>query len=316
MPQYVVAKNSDHAPRHVNFSPLNSSSISWFIDTTRLVDHLRRSLGNGQSPWDKESVPSSEQGPSPTLVKHLLKVWSLQPKRQFTRTNRKIQIEIIVGIAGIHELLSQREGPSGEDSDLLTCSGAVAEWDPQAHLDGQSRKRTYLCRTFNESAGGICIDWRDCDLPRIRVGELIAVRYSPETTQFSLGVVRWLRESSKTCLRAGIELIAPNAEAVSCRPAKSESAADSQCLLLPELEGAGIPPSFVTPPYPFRVGDQVALRNADFVLNLTRLLRSSAAFSQFQYSVHTAGADAPSRGRTKADVTSPEPEHGRRGQKE
>jgi hypothetical protein len=158
----------------------------------------------------------------------------------------------------------------------------------------------------------MCIDWQQCELPRIKVGELVAVRYSPQTNQFSLGIVRWLRESSKSRLRAGIELIAPNAQAAVCRPTNADSPVYSQCLLLPELEGAGIPSSVVTPPYPFRVGDRVAVRDAGVVLRLTRLVRSSAAFRQFQYSMQADERAAAGSGQG-VGRNGPSPEPGRRG---
>ncbi|MCU7840280.1 MAG: hypothetical protein KZQ82_05505 [Candidatus Thiodiazotropha sp. (ex Lucinoma annulata)] len=144
---------------------------------------------------------------------------------------------------------------------------------------------TNVFKTINESAGGYCLDWIGKQIPKIQVGELIGVQSAMSATQFGVGMVRWMRSSDKESMQVGIQMIAPNALAVTAKSADIKDSKNEECLLLPEVGTSGQPTSFICPSYPFSLGKILLINDGENSreIKLTRLLESSGSISQFQF---------------------------------
>ncbi|MEW8506485.1 MAG: hypothetical protein AB2598_07250 [Candidatus Thiodiazotropha sp.] len=144
---------------------------------------------------------------------------------------------------------------------------------------------TSLFHTINESAGGYCLDWRGKKIPKIQVGELIGVQSAMSATQFGVGIVRWMRSSEQDSMKVGVQMIAPNALAITATDADPMENKSYECLLLPEVGTSGQPTSFICSAQSFDVGKVVSISDGenDKEIKLTRLLESSGSISQFQF---------------------------------
>ncbi|MES9942427.1 MAG: hypothetical protein ABW104_08690 [Candidatus Thiodiazotropha sp. 6PLUC2] len=174
-------------------------------------------------------------------------------------------------------------GPNTTDIGEINSEPKVEIW--QDDKDQQVNSATCLFTTINESAGGYCLDWRGRDIPKIQVGELIGVQSAMSAAQFGVGMVRWMRSGESNSMLVGIQMIAPNAMAVSAKITDQKSTQMEKCLLLPEVGTSGQPTSLISPSYPFSVGKTLLINDGENTqeIKLTRLLESSGSISQFQF---------------------------------
>ena len=131
------------------------------------------------------------------------------------------------------------------------------------------------------------------------VGELIGIQTTKGHNQFGVGLVRWMRSNPHESMRVGLQMIAPNAIAVTATRDSNGSgvrtsggaavarigASRQKCLLLPEVGTSGQPTSIICPSFAFKVGDILSVDDGDnsHDVKLTRLLESSGAITQFQF---------------------------------
>lgn len=172
-------------------------------------------------------------------------------------------------------------GPNSRD--ITEPEMAPSIWEKSEQLDGKDN--TFLFHTLNESAGGYCISWEGKHIPKILVGELIGVQSSMANHQFGVGLVRWMKSNPHESMQVGLQMIAPNAIAVTAKHEDQAKGQTHECLLLPEVGTSGQPTSFICPSFPFNVGDLLIIddKKSTREVKLTRLLESSGAISQFQF---------------------------------
>jgi hypothetical protein len=144
---------------------------------------------------------------------------------------------------------------------------------------------TSLFHTINESAGGYCLDWRGNKIPKIQVGELIGVQSAMSASQFGVGIVRWMRSSEGDSMKVGIQMIAPNALAITATHADKVTTYKEECLLLPEVGTSGQPTSFICASHAFDLGTVLLVNDGENnkQIKLTRMLESSGSISQYQF---------------------------------
>ncbi|MEJ2609607.1 MAG: hypothetical protein P8179_05825 [Candidatus Thiodiazotropha sp.] len=174
-------------------------------------------------------------------------------------------------------------GPNSTDYSEAADEPKLEIW--QDEKNQQLHEATSLFNTINESAGGYCLDWRGKQIPKIQVGELIGVQSAMSASQFGVGMVRWMRSADSESMQVGVQMIAPNALAVTARHAEAQNNKMEKCLLLPEVGTSGQPTSFICPSYPFSLGKILLINDGENTqeIKLTRLLESSGSISQYQF---------------------------------
>ncbi|MGD8587642.1 MAG: hypothetical protein PVG22_02320 [Chromatiales bacterium] len=171
-------------------------------------------------------------------------------------------------------------GPDSGDQEGIEPPVPIAE----SQESRQGRVDTFLLQTLNESAGGYCLNWCGDQIPKILVGELLGIQSSLASQQFGIGLVRWMKSNPNQGMQVGVQMIAPNATAVTAKKS-ADSKHPLDCLLLPEVGSCGQPTSFVCPAFHFKTGDLLSLQDQgqNREIKLTRLLESSGSISQFQF---------------------------------
>jgi hypothetical protein len=173
-------------------------------------------------------------------------------------------------------------GPNTRDFDAL--EEPVSQiWEEESNK--QAMPSTNIFKTINESAGGYCLDWSGDHIPRIQVGELIGVQSAMSASHFGVGMVRWMRHMADGHLQVGVQMIAPNAIAVTAQEENNKLEDAHDCLLLPEVGTSGQPTSFICPSYAFKLGHELRVNEGENLreIKLTRLLETSGAISQYQF---------------------------------
>ncbi len=146
----------------------------------------------------------------------------------------------------------------------------------------------FSCKTHNESAGGYCINWNGDDAPKIIVGELIGIQSASDHSQFSIGIVRWLRHMPEVGLQLGFEIISPITDAVTIytNANSKQPGSTHKCILLPKNTSANRPPSLIIPIINIQVGDEIEIEQSGTKrpAKLARLLESTGSFSHYELS--------------------------------
>lgn len=156
---------------------------------------------------------------------------------------------------------------------------------PVRSSDGENHP-VYQVQLVDHSPGGYCLAW-DGDVPSLlQTGELLGLREG-KAQNWSIAVVRWIRQVRGGSTQMGVELIAPQAQPCGLRLLRKvdQGSAYLRALLLPEISAISQPAMIIAPRLPFQEGHKVQI-NRDgeeqrAVLNRRRA--STGNYNQFEY---------------------------------
>lgn len=185
-----------------------------------------------------------------------------------------------------------RRGHGGREDDKFLSQGdwwqrpappaAPAVWNHAS--SATTPVLTSSLSTLNESAGGYCVDWRDPKLPGIRIGELVGIRLPGAAPRYLLCVARWMRNVPQTGLQVGLQVMAPNALAITATSGQSPPL-EFAALLITPMRATRQTASLVTPILPLAAGQTLGIRQATTrqQIRLLKLVESTGAFAQFEF---------------------------------
>lgn len=164
------------------------------------------------------------------------------------------------------------------------------EQDDRSVPPGQERKLKDNWVLANESAGGFCLKSKTTDNASIRVGELVGIHHpGARASNWSIGIVRWMKNYRNAGIEIGGQLIAPQALNVNIQMAveQQELNEEQRALWIPDNRITQQPASLVCLTVPHRVGSILRMRhnNNEFTIRLSQQLGNSGMFAQFLYEV-------------------------------
>lgn len=140
------------------------------------------------------------------------------------------------------------------------------------------------CTIIDISPSGYCIEWQNPVSALLRTGEVIALK-DHRTAHWLVGAVRWLKQPAHTTVRAGIELLSPNAIACSATVVhkKSPSSDALRVIELPAISTIGQKATLLTPVTGFHEGDKIQLSylHNKIKAKLVKRIASSPSYHQF-----------------------------------
>lgn len=180
--------------------------------------------------------------------------------------------------------------------DRISLKSVTNMLDEQARTrDSKASFDQHSCSIVNSSPGGYCLEWVGETPAYVRAGELIGLMETG-AKNWSLGVIRWVKQIPGKGAQMGIELLAPKATPCGCRVLKQsgETTEWMRTLLLPELRAIGQEATLITPSMAFSTGYKVhvALGGVHRRVALYRQLNATAGFRQFLF----RDLDAPAPG--------------------
>jgi len=148
-----------------------------------------------------------------------------------------------------------------------------------------------VCQLRDESQGGMAISCKKAPGVRLIAGEIVGYKleHSPNSNEWSIGTVRWLRTSPPDKLELGIRSLADDALPVATRGVKGVGK-DSEyfrSLFYPKTDPTQHPTTLITPAAVYDV-DSVILVNTGtqvFYVHLTKLLDATNALSLFEFQI-------------------------------
>ncbi len=149
---------------------------------------------------------------------------------------------------------------------------------------------------INESIAGYCLLWDQQDTVNARVGEIIAINNNADKKEgyWFIGTIRWIKCNQSDKLQMGVQILAPNAIAVSTAKYSSmQEGIKSRAILLPAIPVLNQPKTLITTGLGYDIRDQVMLYEYRLVnANITRIkskivlvdtLEVTPHFSRFKY---------------------------------
>lgn len=277
------------------------------LDTSAATKQLRDVLS-------ADNVPAANHtgiGNTETL-QQLMLAWGAMPRRRYPRHHRHAAIKLVTGINAIHGLIADPGTQLQEDDDAImdhhylpdpTFDSMTSIMTRADQADSLLRgaysaqpaedSRIEFWRMADTSASGYCLLWDNTVASNARVGELAAIVPQDEASgnNWQLGVIRWMKFTSERGLALGVQLLAPNGEAVwafACNEDfRVNPRADKrmQGILLPEISVLGQRASLLLPSLPFRAGCTSILEHNGRRENiiLTRQTENTGCFAQFQF---------------------------------
>jgi len=168
--------------------------------------------------------------------------------------------------------------------------GNIEQIDYGSQADGDDDSDdTYPIHSLpivNHSPGGFCLTWPK-DVPKqLQAGELLGVQEANEQ-DWSLAVVRWIRQVRGGGTQMGIELIAPHCTPCAAKLIRKtgEPSQYLRALLLPEVTAIDRPATIITPRLPFQVNSKISILQGGKAerAHLNNRVTATGSFSQFEY---------------------------------
>ncbi len=235
----------------------------------------------------------------------------VKTKRRSLRIEKDEQISVCCGVSSIHYFMNGekrlaavgevRENSGGEQSDVAEppTHGDIERYidlgepnldsTPQ-EAEGNSSEptswRTYAvnqihtCLTKNQSASGMCLHVTRPSSLQIRVGDVLAAQ-EPIAKKWRVGIVRWLRCVDEGSMDVGVEMLGPEARAVSIK--RESSAANFEGLLLPGNRALKSPTSLILARGVHQPGEKLSVIDVDGVARAVtpmRLMERTDSFAQ------------------------------------
>lgn len=321
---FAVSPEIDSAPRYISqFQPKDLHNAVG-LELSGLVhainEHLQ--LRPEQRNQSRLHVP---QNINQEILQHLAAAWGDIAERTFQRTASQGNLTLCLGMSAVHYYLAGKRsfnavlqqaqnstavfGVSKNESDIW--SGAFdapkneaeqllpfeeiqySQPDDAGHKSALYQEQTASYPTYevsivNISPGGYCLSWSREVPNQLQAGELLGVQ-GPQQQEWTIAVVRWIRQVRGGGTQMGIELIAPQAQACGVQLLRNaeQNSQHMRALLLPEISVISRPASLITARVPFQEGNKVNinLNGSEHRAVLIQRIGGTGSFSQFEYRV-------------------------------
>jgi hypothetical protein len=203
---FLIEVNTDSPPRPLarEAHPMNPR---WdlLLNTTDLAKHLAllSSHLRGQEDIEKLGLPDAARDPAyMTMLRRLKLNWGASLQRMAQRRSHQHgrEFEVSFGLKAVHSLISPPVA-----SDVIHYGGGGGNEPAPIRLN---------CKTVNDSMGGLSLHYTGNSV-QIRVGDVVGLRQG--NSSWSVGLVRWFRVPKASELFFGVQLLAPQADAVQLR---------------------------------------------------------------------------------------------------
>lgn len=262
------------------------------VELARQIHQQLTQLRHGRAPAAGALPAEFFDAGGEEMLLRLINVWGLNPKRTFRRNRLQDErVSVAIGLEEINYWLNggrrlvisaERMGPFPHTVDInlfaLGREGAgVAGAAPPAG--------TWTVQ--DESAGGMALKRGGVIRRRVKVGDLIAMRVSPDEA-WSIAVVRWVKSPNASEVEIGTQRLAPSAVPVVIK-VLSERGKESDympSLLLPAVPALNEPPTLVVPRHVFRPERLLHVDDGHKLVRLTarRLLEVTSEFERMEFS--------------------------------
>jgi len=276
-------------PRGQEVPPQPQLRVLNVIELVRDVHGLLKALEAGESPESFGLSTVHAEAAHLDLLRRMGRFWGLSIRRQSKRTARKETVSLCVGISAVRffiqggmedlatalGMVNERSAryvdldQLPEESGPLQATGTDAEPAPAEVIrpdiwEARDEYLVYQWQSRDENAGGVALERHGAFEAPVRVGELVAMQDAAEGI-WRVGVIRWTRSEDALQVEMGVQLLGPDAYAVSLR---EEGGGDgtpspwSEAVLFAANDRLQRPETLVVPRGTYRIGATLVMRDS------------------------------------------------------
>lgn len=311
--EYAIDLETDTGPRYISaqsgWQPQDARSIDISMVKTQLNVHLHRLLRTNATHGEFDHISLIERQQRDMLLR-LADAWNASLVRKTQRFIFDAQVEVTSGLSAAHHFISDLKKFTPEIDELKLVSN-IDESNVDdantafvtAYREALQKDRRYVTERFalnpwwqrNVSPIGIALNCqRDNDNIDIRVGELVAYRFSGKSPQrWQIGVTRWLQhqfdDESDGMVNVGIMNLANGAIPVGTKAIKGLGSGSDyfRALMIPKNISVQQTRSIIVPALLYDVHTVLAVNMKDklFYARLIRVVLSTRSFTQFDFDI-------------------------------
>ncbi|MEH6797688.1 MAG: molecular chaperone [Halopseudomonas sabulinigri] len=314
---FIINPDMDCPPRYKSLIRDESLDNSLGLDTSELVESIKNYMLSNADYGGDLRIPDNM---GIELLQHVSQSWGDLAERTFNRIPSGGQLKVSIGISATHYRIAGKAftrfvdaeemetNPFSEAAQRSKQSGWTGAFDgahsvdwngsgvEQIDYNGSANgvvdaedEESYPIHTLpivNHSPGGFCLTWPK-DVPKqLQAGELLGIQEANEQ-DWSLAVVRWIRQVRGGGTQMGIELVAPHCIPCAAKLLRKtgEPSQFLRALMLPEVSAIDRPATIITPRMPFQINSKVIIHRPGHSqrAHLTERITATGSFSQFQY---------------------------------
>lgn len=317
---FIINPAMDCAPRYRSLVRQEDLTHSLGLSTQNLVEGIKEYMLSGDESRGHLRIP---EGFGVELLQHVSQSWGDLAERTFNRVpGRGGMLKLSIGMSATHFRIAGvpfSRFIDADEKDLNPFSDAAQrgrhkdgwggafdgeqkslDWSPSNveqinynSLPGDTNQEEndenfpiHALPIINHSPGGFCLTWPK-DVPKqLQAGELLGVQEENEH-DWSLAVVRWIRQVRGGGTQMGIELVAPHCTpcAVKLIRKTEDPSTYLRGLVVPNVAAIDRPSTLITPRMPFQINSKVMVLqgNRELRAHLTDRVAATGSFSQFEY---------------------------------
>lgn len=204
------------------------------LELARGIHAQLTALQGGKRPADQGLGENFFDNLAREMLVRLINSWGVNPKRVFPRKmTAGAQIEAAFSLdAAVHFVNDGKPvrtsgefmGPFQQRTRIGTLYAmpdrTLSETGKTTDIDSgkpQQSGPVFICSAWDvldESAGGLAAEKASESLAQVRVGELMVFRTVGEKKPYSIGTIRWMRNTGPDKMEVGIQRLAPSGKAV------------------------------------------------------------------------------------------------------
>ncbi len=143
-----------------------------------------------------------------------------------------------------------------------------------------------IVNIVNTSPGGFCLEWTNAIPQQVKAGEILGIK-EDNRQNWSVGIIRWVRQVGGKKTHCGVELLSPTAVPYGAAliTTKGVHTEYMRALMLPELTLINQAATLITTQLPFQVGHKVKLNQygSERVAHLTKRIITTGSINQFEF---------------------------------
>lgn len=298
------------------------------LNMTPLLEQMAQQVEQQRGATARITLPSGAQVQRDTAAT-LLTCWLRPPQRNDARETAAGTVHVVLGLREIHALLSGVSAPAAapaaaaepalqvldaqleKKESFARSLGFVGDRDEEADIwdmvyTSRPREQTKswaeveVAKTYtlvfgelvNRSHGGLGLRFPPGRLGAVRDGDLVAVSTSDDTSQWSLGMVRWLRVGADGSIELGVKRLQQQVVPAAIRVEQDgKQSAPIDCLLGHEQDQLRVVLPQITGLANKRLWLVSGGREVPIVL--LAQLESSAVFQMYRCAEHQARRSQP-----------------------
>jgi hypothetical protein len=289
---FVVRLDADKPPKalaqHSGVTDARTDILLNTIPFARQLHQQLQAVDEGQTPATAGLPAVAAEPVYREMLKRLLKLWGLGPKRVFSRVSADTTTYICAGIRSLHHALAgDTEQLPMNQAEMEEALEITVQMTTPADSTGQYS--TFNCSNWhvlNESAGGVALSLDPQGVAKVRVGDLVGLG-AGGGYPWGVAVVRWIQGDTPGKLQLGAQFLSPRAEAVALKPTiTAEDTPFQPALLLPEVTALKQAERIVASRGTFQPQRELELRcrGVSRTVRATKLLEQTESFDLFLFS--------------------------------